>query len=203
MHASGQPLSRIPVMPVSGPVPEAVPAGIFDRVCRMVQRIKNHPAYTDSIGQYLNIITPADVTDLNSMQPVLRFKIDVGRPSLKWSKGGADATIAETSKSAGSKTGVLLLSGLSIITIIVNGIALSAILFRISQWGISPNRLAVLGGNILILTNLLMVTYRLFRTIRHRNEIENVEKSAAYFLPVYGLWTILVIFIFPVLFDFK
>jgi hypothetical protein len=92
MHSGGQPLGSVPVMPVSGPVPEAVPAGIFDRICRMVQRMKNHPAYTDSIGQDLNIISPADVTDLNSMLPVLRFKIDVGRPSLKWSKGSADAT---------------------------------------------------------------------------------------------------------------
>ncbi|MEX2568811.1 MAG: hypothetical protein WD431_22910, partial [Cyclobacteriaceae bacterium] len=39
---------------------------------------------------------------------------------------------------------VLLL--LSAVTIIVNGITLSAILFRISEWGITPNRAAVLGG---------------------------------------------------------
>ncbi len=112
-------------------------------------------------------------------------------------------SIAETSKNAGSKTGTILLLALSIVTIIVNGIALSAILFRISEWGITPNRLAVLGGNILILTNLLMVTIKLFKAIRDKSETENIEKSITSFLPFYSLWTIFVTFIFPIIFNFK
>ena len=112
-------------------------------------------------------------------------------------------SIAETSKNANSKIGTILLLGLSIVTVIVNGIALSAILFRISEWGITPNRLAVLGGNILILTNLLIVTYRLFKTIKDNSEIEKVENSIASFLPIYCLWTIFVTFVVPVLFNFK
>lgn len=111
-------------------------------------------------------------------------------------------SVAETSKNAMNKTGTLLLLELSLVTIILNGIALSAILFRISEWGISPNRLAVLGANILILTNLLMVTYRIFKTVKDGNEIEGIENSIASFLPIYGLWTFLVTFIFPVLFNF-
>ncbi|MCE3279871.1 MAG: hypothetical protein K0S44_2062 [Bacteroidetes bacterium] len=94
-------------------------------------------------------------------------------------------SIAETSKNSDSKTGLLILLGLSIVTIVINGIALSAILFRISEWGITPNRLAVLGGNILILSNLLVVTFRLFRTMKDRNEITKVEESIAFFLPFY------------------
>lgn len=112
-------------------------------------------------------------------------------------------SIAETSKNSNSIVGTILLLGLSFVTIIVNGIALSAILFRISEWGITPNRLTVLGGNILILTNLLMVTYRLFKMTRDRNEIENVERSIATFLPIYSIWTIIVTFVFPVIFNFK
>ena len=112
-------------------------------------------------------------------------------------------SIAETYRNSDTNVGIFLLLALSIATVIVNGTALSAILYRISEWGISPNRLAVLGSNVLILTNLLMVTYRLFKTIRNRNQIEYVEKSIASFLPIYGLWTILVTFIFPLLFNFK
>jgi hypothetical protein len=89
------------------------------------------------------------------------------------------------------------------VTIIVNGIALSAILFRITEWGVTPNRLAILGGNILILTNLLIVTYRLFKAFLDKNKTESVGKSIAAFLPVYVLWTIVVIFIFPFMFHFK
>lgn len=112
-------------------------------------------------------------------------------------------SIAETSKNSESKIGTWLLLGLAIVTVIVNGIALSAILFRISEWGITPNRLAVLGGNILILTNLFIVTYRLFKTIKDSNEKDNIEKSIATFLPIYSIWTIIVTFIFPIIFSFK
>ncbi len=112
-------------------------------------------------------------------------------------------SIAETQKNRESKISSLLLFGLSIVTIIVNGIALSAIVFRISEWGITPNRLAVLGGNILMLINLLIATYRLYKTIKDSNEIEKVENSIAFFLPIYCLWTLVVIFILPVVFNFK
>jgi len=98
---------------------------------------------------------------------------------------------------------IILLFGLSIVTVIVNGITLSAILFRISEWGITPNRLAVLGSNILILLNLFLMSYRLFKTVKDVNEIEQVGNSIAFFLPVYSLWTMIVTFVLPLLFNFK
>ena len=112
-------------------------------------------------------------------------------------------SIAETQKNSENKIGSVLLFALSIITVIVNGIALSAIVFRISEWGITPNRLAVLGGNILMLINLLIATYRLYKTIKDGNEIEKVENSIASFLPIYCLWTLVVTFILPVVFNFR
>ncbi|HEX7357316.1 MAG TPA: hypothetical protein VF270_06390 [Ignavibacteriaceae bacterium] len=112
-------------------------------------------------------------------------------------------SIAETSKNSGSKINLLMLLGLSVITIIINGIALSAILYRLSEWGITPNRLAVLGSNILMLSNLLLITFNLFKAIKHGDEIEQVGNSIAFFLPVYSLWIILVTFIFPILFNFR
>lgn len=112
-------------------------------------------------------------------------------------------SIAEISQNKKSNLGTVLLFLLSSVTIILNGIALSAILFRIAEWGITPNRLAVLGSNLLILTNLLMVTFRLFRSVKDRDELVNVENSIAKFLPIYAVWTIIVTFMFPLLFNFK
>ena len=112
-------------------------------------------------------------------------------------------SIAEASKNANNKIGTLVLLGLSVVTVLVNGIALSAILYRITELGITPNRLAVLGGNVLILTNLLIVTYRLFATIKDSNEIEKVENSIASFLPIYCVWAFFVTFFLPMLFNFK
>src|ERR1035437_6455439 len=54
-HTNGQQIGNVPTSPNLGAAPLAVPAGIFDRVRLLVQRIKNHPAYTDSIGQDLNM----------------------------------------------------------------------------------------------------------------------------------------------------
>lgn len=112
-------------------------------------------------------------------------------------------SIAETAKNSESKVGIYLLLSLSILTIILNGIALTAILFRISEWGITPNRIAVLAGNLLILSNLLWVTAKLWNTARNRGGIDQVEYAIAKFLPIYSIWTIIVVFLFPFFFNFK
>jgi uncharacterized membrane protein YozB (DUF420 family) len=112
-------------------------------------------------------------------------------------------SVAETSKTAKSQMEIWILFLLSAVTIVVNGIALSAILFRISEWGITPNRTAVLGSNLLILIHLLLVTAQLLRVLSRKTTIDNVGKATAFYLPVYALWTILVTFLFPVLFGFK
>jgi hypothetical protein len=112
-------------------------------------------------------------------------------------------SIAETSKTAKNLWEVRVLFLLSVVTIIVNGIALSAILFRISEWGLTPNRAAVLGGNVLILANLLLVTTQLFRVLFKKTNISIVGKSISYYLPIYIVWTIIVTFLFPLIFGFK
>lgn len=109
-------------------------------------------------------------------------------------------SVTDTSK---SNTGIAVLTFLSAVTILLNVIALSAIVFRISEWGITPNRLAVLGTNILVLTNLTMVAWRLTGTLRGRYGQERIEECIAFFLPFYFLWSMVVVFAFPALFGFK
>lgn len=92
---------------------------------------------------------------------------------------------------------------LSIVTIVVNGIALSAILFRIAEWGFTPNRLAVLGSNILMLIHLLMIAAKLFKTITGKTESMAVGKAIVLYIPVYFLWIAIVVFLFPLIFDFQ
>ena len=111
-------------------------------------------------------------------------------------------SVAETSRTK-SLSEVWVLFLLSVVTIIVNGIALSAISFRIAASGITPNRAAVLGGNVLMLINLLLVTVQLFRVISKKSNTTEVGKAIASYLPVYCLWAIIVTFIFPLIFNFK
>src|SRR5690606_29565166 len=91
-------------------------------------------------------------------------------------------SIAESTKTIKSQPEIWILFLLSVVTIIVNGIALSAILFRISEYGITPNRAAVLGGNGLILINLLLVTSQLFRVLVKKANLKGVEKAIAHYL---------------------
>lgn len=112
-------------------------------------------------------------------------------------------SVAEASKSAKTQPEIWILTLLSVVTILVNGIALSAILFRIAEWGITPNRAAVLGSNVLILINLLLVTAKLFRVLAKKTDSHAVGKVISAYLPVYFIWTIIVTFIFPLIFGFK
>jgi hypothetical protein len=112
-------------------------------------------------------------------------------------------SVAETSKKAKSQPEIWVLFLLSVVTVIVNGIALSAILFRIAEWGITPNRAAVLGSNVLILINMLLVTARLYWVISKKSDLAGVGRAMAFYLPVYVVWTIIVTFIFPLIFGFK
>lgn len=112
-------------------------------------------------------------------------------------------SVAEAAKNVKNHTQSWILFFLSILTIVVNIVALSAILFRISEWGITPNRLAVLGSNALILINLLLVAWQLYKVLSKKAALTEVGKTIAIYLPIYVVWTIIVTFIFPFLFGFK
>lgn len=109
-------------------------------------------------------------------------------------------SVAESSSGGKGRAEIWILLLLSIVTIVVNSIALSAILFRISEWGLSPNRAAVLGANLLILINLVLVTAQLYRVIRGRGSVSDIGESISQYLPVYVIWTIFVTFGFPLIF---
>lgn len=112
-------------------------------------------------------------------------------------------SIAEAGKATKNKFSLVILFGLSALTLIVNAIALSAIVYRINEFGFSANRIAVLGGNLLIFINLVLVSHKLFLTSFKNGTIEEIEESIAGYLPIYAIWTGLITFLVPLLFQFK
>lgn len=112
-------------------------------------------------------------------------------------------SVSEATRNAWNRLNLILLFSLSILTILINGIALSAIAFRLFEFGLTPNRLAVLGANLLILVNLLLVSHSLLMNLRGKMGVEQVENRMALFLPVYAAWTALVTLTFPLLFQFS
>lgn len=111
-------------------------------------------------------------------------------------------SIAEGHKEDRLGSNKYVLLPLSIVTILVNTIALTAIIFRISEWGFTPNRLAVLGANILILLHLFIVTLSLFRSVSNRMRIADLGRVIVRYLPVYLVWIVVVVFLFPLIFGF-
>ncbi|MBN8665021.1 MAG: hypothetical protein J0L83_10615 [Chitinophagales bacterium] len=107
---------------------------------------------------------------------------------------------AENNTAQLKKWNAWLLTLLATTTILVNTIALSAIVFRISQWGFSANRLAVLGANLLLLIHLIMICEQLYRQLRETGSQQTLLKTIVSFLPVYAVWVAIVCFIFPLVF---
>jgi hypothetical protein len=112
-------------------------------------------------------------------------------------------SISETSIKRKQKLNEMLLFILSIITLIIDLIALSAIFYRLGEYGITPNRLAVFGSNILIFVNLVLIMIDLYKINFKKSEIEKVGLTISKYLPVYIVWILIVIFGFPLFFGMK
>ncbi len=111
-------------------------------------------------------------------------------------------SLTEATNNTSAKFNFIILLGLALLAIIANAIALSAILFRISEFGLSPNRIAVLGANLLVFIHLLLVSYGLFKNLKGKASIQDVEGDIALFIPVYAVWAAFVTFAMPFIFKF-
>lgn len=91
-YAVGQQhIGALPILPTLPPAPPAVSEGVFDRVSKLVARIKASLSYTDNIGSDLGIIGASSTVDVATMQPEIKIVLEVGKPHLKWKKGYSDA----------------------------------------------------------------------------------------------------------------
>ncbi|MES2763479.1 MAG: hypothetical protein V4677_14795 [Bacteroidota bacterium] len=90
-HAVGQQhLGALPVAPTLPTAPVVVTEGVFDRISKLVKRIKASASYTEAMGNDLGIIAPVQVFDVNAMQPELKVNLDGDRPHIKCAKGYSD-----------------------------------------------------------------------------------------------------------------
>jgi len=92
---------------------------------------------------------------------------------------------------------VLLISAL-----LADAVALWAIAARITELGFSPNRVAALGENLILLVNLAWSAVLHIRFLRGRGSFASIEKWQTDYLPVYAAWAAVVAITFPPLFGF-
>ena len=112
-------------------------------------------------------------------------------------------SLGEATKQHASRIHQYFLLALAVVAIIDNGIALSAIGFRLLEYGVSPNRLAVLGSNALVMVHLVLVTRHVSRFLKGVETVEGIEKGLTSYLPYYSVWAAIVSFIFPLIFSFS
>jgi hypothetical protein len=87
--------------------------------------------------------------------------------------------------------------------LVVDGVALAAIAARISEFGFTPNRVAALGENLILLVNLTW-TARLYASfLRRKGSFAALEKWQIAYLPVYAAWAALVVLVFPPVFGYR
>ncbi len=87
--------------------------------------------------------------------------------------------------------------------LVVDGVALAAIAVRITEFGFTPNRVAALGENLILLVNLTWSAWLYARFLRHRDSFAALERWQIAYLPVYSIWAALVVVIFPPVFGYR
>ena len=86
--------------------------------------------------------------------------------------------------------------------LVVDLLALAAIGTRISEFGFSPNRVAALGENLILLVNLGWSAWLYGRFLLGRGSFLALERWQTAYLPVYAVWAGFVVVGFPPLFDY-
>jgi hypothetical protein len=86
--------------------------------------------------------------------------------------------------------------------LLADAVALWAIAARISEFGFSPNRVAALGENVILLVNLAWSAALYARVLRGRRSFSDLERWQTNYLPVYAVWAALVVIVFPPVFGY-
>jgi hypothetical protein len=87
--------------------------------------------------------------------------------------------------------------------LVVDGVALAAIAARISEFGFTPNRVAALGENLILLVNLAWSAWLYASFVRRQGAFVALERWQIAYLPVYSIWAALVVVVFPPVFGYR
>jgi hypothetical protein len=91
---------------------------------------------------------------------------------------------------------------LVILALLADAVTLWAIAARISEFGFSPNRVAALGENVILLVNLAWSAVLYIRFLRGRGSFSSLERWQTDYLWVYAVWAALVVILFPPVFGY-
>lgn len=106
----------------------------------------------------------------------------------------------EPSRPAGLTDRVQLLAVAS--ALVLDAMVLGAMVARIGDLGLTPNRVAALGLNLVLLVNLARTAWLSIRFLTGRTAFHRLERWQTTYLPVFALWAATVVVALPPLFAF-
>lgn len=86
--------------------------------------------------------------------------------------------------------------------LLVDVLVLAAITGRITEWGSTPNKIAALGENVILLANLAWSAWLLLAFLRRRLPFTRLERWQTGYVAVYAIWVWAMVLALPPLFDF-
>jgi hypothetical protein len=86
--------------------------------------------------------------------------------------------------------------------LLADAVALWAIAGRITEFGFTPNRVAALGENVILLINLAWSAVLYLRVLKGRGSFTDLERWQTGYVPVYAAWAALVVIVFPPVFGY-
>ena len=84
----------------------------------------------------------------------------------------------------------------------VDAVMLTAMVTRIAEFGTSPNKLAALGLNLLLLVHLVGTAWATIGFLRGKRPFASLEHWQTRYLPAYGAWAAIVVVAFGPIFGF-
>jgi hypothetical protein len=190
-------LSILPSVPLFATFLVRTNASLVSKISPVIARIFT-PLVTITLALFLGAVLYTGKDPYNDREFLLVFNgILIGVMALIL------FSLGEATKTNASRVHQYFLVVLAALAIIDNGIALSAIGYRLFEFGITPNRLAVLGSNAIVMVHLMLATKKLWEFLKGQKTMEEVELSITDYLPVYAVWAAIVSFLFPLLFQFS
>jgi len=89
-----------------------------------------------------------------------------------------------------------------IAAVVLDGLVLGSVLARIGEFGLTPNRVAAFGLNVVLIVNLVVTAVLAVRQPTGLVAASRIERWQTAYLPVFGAWAAFVVLVLPPLFGF-
>lgn len=101
---------------------------------------------------------------------------------------------------------------LPIVAILFDILVLTSSLYRLAEYGITPNKITLVGTNLVMLGNLVFITFfniksilNIFKNNEDIKDIKNItigDSKSVFYIYVYAAWAFIVCFIMPLFYNF-